>query len=299
MAKKAKARKPASDEKESGDQPRLSAGYFPFAGYTSVVGVHTTLLAFSTLFLPRTADVFEFLKPQVDPTQITSKDRPQHPFLDALTLSPLSTLAWFCAGAVVLQSWWGGWVRGWWIEFALQSVGLERRIDKARVDERKYTNLRNAWLATGAASVFFHAVFVLFGAPLFSHVWETYLLALLLSVLTVFPPAYTIGSPRDSVVTWLTWVRLFAEFSVRTPVERALVYPAAGTLAGAWLGVVPIALDWDRPWQAWPLTPALGAVGGYILASMAALTGSALRFFADEHIRSVHAAAAAAKIKTT
>jgi hypothetical protein len=47
------------------------------------------------------------------------------------------------------------------------------------------------------------------------------------------------------------------------------------------------------------LTPALGAVGGYILASMAALTGSALRFFADEHIRSVHAAAAAAKIKTT
>lgn len=46
-----------------------------------------------------------------------------------------------------------------------------------------------------------------------SHVWETYLLALLLSVLTVFPPAYTIGSPRDSVVTWLTWVRLFAEFS--------------------------------------------------------------------------------------
>ena len=31
--------------------------------------------------------------------------------------------------------------------------------------------------------------------------------------------------------------------------ERALVYPAIGTLFGCWLGIVPIALDWDRPWQ--------------------------------------------------
>jgi len=71
-------------------------------------------------------------------------------------------------------------------------------------------------------------------------------------------------------------------------VERALVYPAVGTLFGCWLGIIPIALDWDRPWQviaptpivfiklkiqqAWPLTPAFGAISGYILASLSALT---------------------------
>ncbi|KAJ6588217.1 GPI biosynthesis protein family Pig-F-domain-containing protein [Mycena capillaripes] len=298
MAKKSKARKLVAQENGHDDTPvpniPLSAGYFPFAGYTSVVGVHTTLLGFSVFFLPRSTEFFEFLRPEVDLSQITSKDRPQHPFLDALTLSPVFTLACTCVGATLLQSWWGGWVRTWWIDYALHGAELERRMDRARIDERKFTNLGNAWLATAAASVFFHAVLILFGAPLASHVWQTYLLALLLAVLTVFPSAYTIGSPLDSVMSWMTWVRLFAEFSVRTPVERAMLYPAVGTIIGCWLGAIPIALDWDRPWQAWPLTPALGAVVGYILSSLAALTASAVRFFADEHIRSLHTA----KIKT-
>ncbi|KAJ6565463.1 GPI biosynthesis protein family Pig-F-domain-containing protein [Mycena vulgaris] len=300
MAKKSKARKLAAQEKELDSQPipsiPFTAGYFPFAGYTSVVGVHTTLLAFSALFLPRTAEVFDFLKPEVDPSRLTSKDRPQHPFLDALTTSPVVTLACICAGAVVLQGWWGGWVRAWWIDFALEGSGLERRVDRARVDERKFTNLRHAWLTTAATSLLFHGVLILFGAPLASHFWETYLLALLLSVLTVFPPAYTLGSPLfTSDMTWMTWVRLFAEFTTRTPVERAMLYPAVGTIVGCWLGAIPIALDWDRPWQAWPLTPALGAILGYIFSSVAALTASAIRFFADEHIRSLHAA----KLKTS
>ncbi|KAJ7151357.1 GPI biosynthesis protein family Pig-F-domain-containing protein [Mycena crocata] len=300
MGKKSKARKPASQEQ--GPDTQLSDTlsppvFFPFATYTSIVGVHTTLLAFSTLFLPRTTDVFEFLRPEVDPSQLTSKDRPQHPFLDALTLSPASTLACICAGAAVLQAWWGGWVREWWIESLLHGAGIERRIDKQRVDEHKFAKLRSAWLATGAVSVLFHAIILLFGAPLTSHIWQTYLLALLLSILTIFPPAYTLGSPlfTSDTTTHFTWVRMFAEFSIRTPVERAMLYPAVGTILGCWLGVIPIALDWDRPWQAWPLTPALGAVLGYIFASMAALTASAIRYFADERIRSLEAA----KIKTS
>ena len=32
--------------------------------------------------------------------------------------------------------------------------------------------------------------------------------------------------------------------------ERAVVYPSVGSIVGAWLGAIPIALDWDRPWQA-------------------------------------------------
>lgn len=37
--------------------------------------------------------------------------------------------------------------------------------------------------------------------------------------------------------------------SPRTPIERALVYPTIGALTGAWLGAIPIGLDWERPWQ--------------------------------------------------
>ncbi|KAF8211577.1 GPI biosynthesis protein family Pig-F-domain-containing protein [Mycena galopus ATCC 62051] len=305
MPKKAKARKDGSSSQQgqqdtnSDPFPPARGGYFPFAAYTAVVGVHTTLLAFAALFLPRTSFIpIDFLTPHLaptTPTHLTSLDRPQHPFLNALTLSPASTLAWLCAGALVLQSWWGGWVRGWWIEWALQRQGeaeneTERRIDRARADERKGANLYNAWLTTAAATLFLHAVLVLFGAPLLTHIPQTLLLALLLATLTVFPPAYTIGSPRASVVSWLTWVRVFAEFDTRTPIERALLYPAFGALAGCWLGAVPIALDWDRPWQTYPLPPAFGALGGYIFASVGALTASAIRFFADEHLRAVRSA---------
>jgi phosphatidylinositol glycan class F len=35
---------------------------------------------------------------------------------------------------------------------------------------------------------------------------------------------------------------------------------------GAW--VIP--LDWDRPWQLWPIPCVLGAVGGYALTLLAA-----------------------------
>ncbi|KAF5373427.1 hypothetical protein D9615_009500 [Tricholomella constricta] len=272
-----------------------STGFFPFARYTSVVGVHTTLLTFTALFLPRTTFLFELTKPTLDPELRTSRDRPQHPFLEDLTISPVSTLLCLCAGAVLLQGWWGGWMRNWWIEYALQGTGDQKKLEKTAADKQRGASLRNAWVSTLAASFVLHIVLVLFGAPLASHVLQTYLLALLISLLVVFSPAYSLGPPRlssdtQSVVNRMTWVRLFAEFSIRTPVERAFVYPAIGTALGCWAGIVSIALDWDRPWQAWPLTPAYGAILGYIVASLFALTANVTRYLADEHVHSLNAA---------
>ncbi|KAF8177657.1 GPI biosynthesis protein family Pig-F-domain-containing protein [Pholiota molesta] len=121
---------------------------------------------------------------------------------------------------------------------------------------------------------------------------KTYLLALLISIMSVYSPAYTIGVPflgsgSGPVVRRWTWVRLFAELSPRNGVERALVFPAIGTVLGCWLGIIPIALDWDRPWQAWPLTPAFGAITGYIISSMAALSVNAVINAAHERSRAL------------
>ncbi|KAL0945923.1 hypothetical protein HGRIS_012204 [Hohenbuehelia grisea] len=265
---------------------------FPFARYTSVVGVHTTLLAFASLFLPRSALIREL--PAV-PTQLTSLDHPQHPFLDALTRNPLVTMLCMCAGTTVLQAWWGGWLRAWWIELVALSGSVEDA-DKLRrrtaLHSKKVPDLVQGWLFTFAASLFFHFVLTLFGAPISSHLGHTYLLALELAALTVFPAAYTLGAPslgdeNAALIVRMTWVRLFAEFSLRNSVERALVFPAIGALIGAWLGVFPIALDWDRPWQAWPLTPAFAAIFGYIIGSICALTVSGIVNLAEEHRRSV------------
>lgn len=48
----------------------------------------------------------------------------------------------------------------------------------------------------------------------------------------------------------------------------------AGAVAGAWLGAVPIPLDWDREWQKWPVTIVVGVYLGYIIGGK--LLGRAL-----------------------
>ncbi|KAF7329665.1 hypothetical protein MKEN_00229600 [Mycena kentingensis (nom. inval.)] len=275
--------------------PPQNPSYFPFAAYASAVGVHTSLHAFSALFVPQTPGIVEFISPGLDPSLVSSKDRPQAEFLDALTRSPVATLVCICCGAVVLQSWWGGWIRAWRIDSLLQGSGDEKKVARARVNARRLVDMRDAWLATVIASSLFFFVLVLMGAPLTSHLAQTYLLSLLLALLTTYVPTYTFGSPLSGSIARLTYTRLFADLSSRTPVERAILYPSVGTVIGSWIGAIPIALDWDRPWQAWPLTPATGAIAGYILASIAALTASSVRFSADEHIRSL----ASGKSKTT
>ncbi|KAG6865095.1 hypothetical protein C0991_005150 [Blastosporella zonata] len=218
MAKKKSKAQVAPPELQQNENVPLNAGFFPFARYTSVVGVHTTLLTFTALFLPRTTFLLELTTPVMDQELRSSRDRPQHPFLEDLTISPVSTLFCLCAGVCVLQGWWGGWMRNWWIEYALKGSDEQKKSDKKAADKYRSTNLRSAWVTTFAASAVVHIILVLFGAPLTSHVPQTYLLALLLSLLVVLPPVYSLGWPTFSkndsqtLVQRLTWVRLFAEF---------------------------------------------------------------------------------------
>ncbi|KAJ8083427.1 Glycosylphosphatidylinositol (GPI) anchor assembly protein [Marasmius tenuissimus] len=264
--------------------------FFPFGRYTGVVGVHTTLLAFTALFLPRSTFLFEITRTDIDESKLTSRDRPQHPFLEDLTLNPALTTATICGGVILLQCWWAGFVRGWWVEYSLRGTEDEKRLERTKLEKDKLRQLTKAFLFTLAGSVPTHTLIVLLGAPLLSHIPQTYFLALTLSTLMFFTPAFVFGLPSlssktESLLIRLTWVRLFSEFSIRTPVERAMAYPAFGTALGCWLGAIPTALDWDRPWQAWPLTSLFGAILGYILSSMAALTISATKSLADDHLR--------------
>lgn len=126
----------------------------------------------------------------------------------------------------------------------------------------------------------------------YSHVPHTFLLALLISILSVYTPARSLTypplfgsdtSPQDTALL-SKWNRIFIRFkfvsfkfrythdkptdpflSPKTRAERALLYPSVLAIFGAWCGAYPLALDWDRPWQVWPLTPAIGAIIGHIL----------------------------------
>ncbi|KIK48506.1 hypothetical protein CY34DRAFT_797987 [Suillus luteus UH-Slu-Lm8-n1] len=257
--------------------------FFPYARYTSVVGVHTTIVAFTALFLPQTSLL---LWPS-----LAESGRPQSQFQDALTYNPVMTLAWIVTGLVVLQVWWAGWIRQWCFEYSSRGgTSDEIKMDRYQFDRGRFSRLGRTVVFTLCVALVFHATIVLFGAPSASHLPHTFLLAIVLALLSAFAPAYALGSPSfssdtSSFITRLNWTRLFAELSPRNPIERALVYPAVATLLGAWLGALPIALDWDRPWQVWPLTPLFGGITGYIVGSLSALSVSALQWLAEEHVR--------------
>ena len=81
-------------------QPAASAPpptpFFPYARYISIVGVHTSLLAFTALILPRSA--FADLS---SPAAARSKPR-RDPML-VISENPARSLAWMCLGCFVLQ----------------------------------------------------------------------------------------------------------------------------------------------------------------------------------------------------
>ncbi|KAI0134550.1 GPI biosynthesis protein family Pig-F [Xylariales sp. AK1849] len=103
-----------------------------------------------------------------------------------------------------------------------------------------------------------HTVFVLFGAPLLTHLQNTFLCSLHLSLLGLFPLFYTHGVSENE------WLEILG---ARAPFDEAFGGLMGGCL-GAWLGAVPIPLDWDREWQKWPITILCGVYGGYMLGKL-------------------------------
>ncbi|ORY63033.1 GPI biosynthesis protein family Pig-F [Pseudomassariella vexata] len=112
-------------------------------------------------------------------------------------------------------------------------------------------------LTTLATSVL-HTFFVLFGAPLLTHLPHTSLCSLYLSLLGLFPLFYTHGVSNKE------WLEILG---ARAPFDEAFGGLMGGCV-GAWVGAVPIPLDWDREWQKWPVTILCGVFGGYVLGKL-------------------------------
>ncbi|KAG6008709.1 hypothetical protein E4U21_004065 [Claviceps maximensis] len=102
-----------------------------------------------------------------------------------------------------------------------------------------------------------HIIFILFGAPFLTHTAHTLLCAAHFSLLALLPIFYTRGSDGQA------WV---AVVSASAPLDETFG-ALAGAVLGAWLGAVPIPLDWDREWQKWPVTILAGLYAGSLLGS--------------------------------
>uniref|UniRef100_A0A8C4QFQ3 Phosphatidylinositol glycan anchor biosynthesis, class F n=1 Tax=Eptatretus burgeri TaxID=7764 RepID=A0A8C4QFQ3_EPTBU len=125
-----------------------------------------------------------------------------------------------------------------------------------------------------ASCVALHVLTVLFGAPIVELAADTFLFALLLATYTALPCLCLRGPD------FTRWVQLLVGSWHGTPNERATAVVVMGSLAGAWLGAFPIPLDWDRPWQEWPITCTVGATLGHGFGLLAA---SGRRRWVAEH----------------
>ena len=102
-------------------------------------------------------------------------------------------------------------------------------------------------------------IVILFGAPLTTHHAHTLLLTLHLALLTTPPLFYVHGLDTSK---WLQIV------SLQLPIDE--VYGTSlGACVGAWVGAIPIPLDWDREWQKWPVTIIVGLYAGAVVGKLA------------------------------
>ncbi|XP_063360795.1 phosphatidylinositol-glycan biosynthesis class F protein [Cydia amplana] len=133
---------------------------------------------------------------------------------------------------------------------------------KAKVSKNRAGDmLKGFGFLLGVMFCFFIGI-ILFGAPVLDCHEETLMLSSLLTLLTVFPLVAHTGV--ETSMQLLFGVKNFAKDSVL----EMLVNNALLTVCGAWLGAVVIPLDWNTPWQVWPIPCYLGAIGGYLLSNV-------------------------------
>ncbi|KAK4362128.1 hypothetical protein RND71_017369 [Anisodus tanguticus] len=104
------------------------------------------------------------------------------------------------------------------------------------------------------------------GAPVgFEYFPKTLSWSLLMSLLTFVPAACVFGS------SWTDWHRVFARTKANESTDCMICLPAHGAVIGAWFGAWPMPLDWESPWQEWPICVTYGAVAGFFVGLVASL----------------------------
>lgn len=102
----------------------------------------------------------------------------------------------------------------------------------------------------------FHISAILLGAPVLESFRSTLFFSILMTILTFTPSILLDGSMLPVLL------KIFSEGRYKMTPEVDMHEPVIGTIIGAWCGAFVIPLDWDRPWQEWPIPCSVGAVLG-------------------------------------
>ncbi|CAO3690742.1 unnamed protein product [Umbelopsis ramanniana] len=108
-----------------------------------------------------------------------------------------------------------------------------------------------------------HGFTVLLGASLVAKFWYTLAFSALVATITVFSVVNQLGITQSEL-----YVRVFIQHRPSSNAEVAAYMQTVSILIGAWLGAVVIPLDWERPWQQWPVSCVLGALLGQAVGAV-------------------------------
>ncbi|KAG5572547.1 hypothetical protein H5410_062313 [Solanum commersonii] len=121
---------------------------------------------------------------------------------------------------------------------------------------------------------------IILGAPVgFEYFTKTLNWSLLMSSFTFVPAACAFGS------AWTHWHRVFASTKAFSFIDYMIRLPAYGAVIGAWFGAWPMPLDWERPWQEWPICVSYGAMAGYLMGLVASSVCIIFRYRCQQHLK--------------
>ncbi|XP_051183485.1 uncharacterized protein [Lolium perenne] len=110
---------------------------------------------------------------------------------------------------------------------------------------------------------------VVLGAPVGIKFWTaTIYWSLLMSLFTFVPAACVFGASKLDWQNVLSYSTYFTSSDVGNYMISA---PCHGAVIGAWLGAWPMPLDWERPWQEWPICVTYGAIAGHLIGMVLSL----------------------------
>jgi len=137
--------------------------------------------------------------------------------------------------------------------FFLLCAPEQVKVDYPSFTVKVFTN----WMSTAVCG---HVLFILFGAPLFELFGETCALSMVLASLVGLSGAFHSLSSSTSF-------KVICECPRANLVDHVLLAQAYGVGFGTWLGALPLPLDWDRPWQKWPVSLVIGSLLGFVMGT--------------------------------
>lgn len=148
-----------------------------------------------------------------------------------------------------------------------KSQSNEKKVQSKQKKSVKINNFIRSIFIIALMTVIHYIVAVLFGAQLFHVFEETFMFSVMLTTLTIIPACIHLGTDK-----------IFYMLNNITPYEGDLLSELVfqnicSVYVGTWFGAFVIPLDWDRPWQVWPIPCSLGAMLGYFASHLSVTFG--------------------------